>query len=219
MLYEGMSNKIKIKKKLIIEGLLALFVAISPLLFYSYKYIPANSSDSWTFLGITFTNNGFTDVSVALYFYLSKLIPLALLVVWYITSKNWWYHVLLIPIAMYSFQLFNVISEDTKKIDENEILYLLAVCMVVIPIVYFIRVKLFDKHVHGIDLEAMDAELKAYREKEKLSSNKPYPFESNSSKTINGDNPNDQATSNSTKSDNFIELFQGKLEKLFDIKL
>ncbi len=215
-----MSNKIKIKKKLIIEGLLALFVAISPLLFYSYKYIPVNSSNSWTFLGITFTNNGFTDVSVALYFYLSKLIPLALLVVWYITSKNWWYHVLLIPIAMYSFQLFNVISEDTKKIDENEILYLLAVCMVVIPIVYFIRVKLFDKHVHGIDLEAMDAELKAYREKEKLSSNKPYPFEGTSSNTMVGDTSNTEKTaSSSTKSDTIFELFQGKLEKLFDIKL
>jgi hypothetical protein len=37
---------------------------------------------------------------------------------------------------------------------------------VIIPFVYFIRVKLFDKHVLGIDLEAMDKELKAYREKE-----------------------------------------------------
>jgi hypothetical protein len=37
---------------------------------------------------------------------------------------------------------------------------------VVIPFVYFIRLKLFDKHVLGIDLEAMDRELKAYKEKE-----------------------------------------------------
>ena len=40
--------------------------------------------------------------------------------------------------------------------------------MVVIPIVYFIRIKLVDKHVHGIDLEAMDTELQILKEKEEL---------------------------------------------------
>ncbi|MFZ9030057.1 MAG: hypothetical protein ACO20F_02125 [Robiginitalea sp.] len=39
--------------------------------------------------------------------------------------------------------------------------------MVVIPFVYFIRLKLFDKYVHGIDLEAMSAELEYYKNKEK----------------------------------------------------
>lgn len=215
-----MANKSNIRKKLIIEGLLALFIAISPYLFYSYKYIPFKAENNWEILGITFTNNGYEDLRVAFYFYLSKFVPLSLLIIWFLTSKQWWYHAILIPLAMYAFQLFSVLNEDTKKIDENEIWYLLAVCMVVIPIVYFIRVKLFDKHVHGIDLEAMDAELKAYREKEKLSSNKPYPFESDSSNTSVGDSSNTEKTaSSSTKSDNFFELFQGKLEKLFDIKL
>ena len=39
--------------------------------------------------------------------------------------------------------------------------------MVVIPFVYFVRVKLYDKYVHGIDLEAMEAELQAFKEKSK----------------------------------------------------
>ena len=38
--------------------------------------------------------------------------------------------------------------------------------MLVIPFVYFIRIKLFDKHVLGIDLEAMDAELNAIKNKQ-----------------------------------------------------
>jgi hypothetical protein len=37
-----------------------------------------------------------------------------------------------------------------------------------VPIVYFIRVKLVDKHVHGIDLDAMDTELQILKEKEEL---------------------------------------------------
>ncbi|WP_318344890.1 hypothetical protein [Flagellimonas baculiformis] len=57
---------------------------------------------------------------------------------------------------------------NSNRIDENEILYVVAVTMVVVPIVYFIRVKLVDKHVHGIDLDAMDTELQILKEKEEL---------------------------------------------------
>ncbi len=38
--------------------------------------------------------------------------------------------------------------------------------MITIPFVYFIRIKLYDKHVHGIDLEAMDAELQELKQKD-----------------------------------------------------
>lgn len=163
-----MSKKSTIKKRFVIEGFIALFIAISPLIFYFYKYLPQEAV-SWTFLGITFTENNFGDVSTAIYFYLTKVVPLFLLIIWFITSKDWWYHAILIPIAMYSFQLFTVLNySNSKRIDENEILYVIAVTMVIVPIVYFIRVKLVDKHVHGIDLEAMDTELQILKEKEEL---------------------------------------------------
>jgi len=138
------------------------------LLFYSYKYLPQEAT-SWTFLGITLTENNFGDVSTAVYYYFNKFVPLMLLVIWFVTSKNWWYHAILIPLSMYSFQLFTALNySNSERIDENEILYVIAVTMVVIPIVYFIRVKLVDKHVHGIDLEAMDTELQILKEKEEL---------------------------------------------------
>lgn len=67
---------------------------------------------------------------------------------------------------MYAFQIFEVFLTDDNFIDTDNILWLLPFCMIVIPFVYLIRVKLYDKYVHGIDLDAMDAELKALREKE-----------------------------------------------------
>lgn len=91
-----------------------------------------------------------------------------LLVIWFVTCKQWWYHAILIPIAMYSFQLFSSIFNESYFIDENEVLYVFAVATVVVPIVYFIRVKLVDKYVHGIDLKAMDTELKLLKEKEAI---------------------------------------------------
>lgn len=64
---------------------------------------------------------------------------------------------------MYSFQIFEERFTNNEIIDSANIFWLLPVCMVVIPVVYFIRIKLYDKHVHGIDLEAIDAELESLK--------------------------------------------------------
>ncbi|SNY99844.1 hypothetical protein [Flagellimonas pacifica] len=164
-----MKERKPIRTKLIIEGLIALTIAITPVLFYSHKYI-AEGKQEIDILFFTLTANGFADAGTALWFYLVKIIPLTLLVIWFVTCKQWWYHAILIPISMYSFQLYSVLSSDSEAeaIDENEIFYIIAVTMVVVPIVYFIRVKLVDKHVHGIDLDAMDTELQILKEKEEL---------------------------------------------------
>lgn len=205
-----MSKRSRIKKKLIIEGLFALLIAISPILFYSYKYLPINSDNTWSIFGLTFSNNGYDDVTVAFYFYLSKLIPLALLIIWFTTAKNWWYHIILIPISMYAFQLYSVFSEDASKIDENEILYLVAVCMVIIPIVYFIRVKLVDRYVHGIDLEAMEAELKVLKEKQGLTStlDKEIEIELDENEKNQENQIAAQGISQSLSTDNLKNIFQ-----------
>ncbi|WP_375324409.1 hypothetical protein [Flagellimonas sp. GZD32] len=162
-----MSDKKSIKKKLILEGLFAFLIVLIPILFYWYKYIPVGSQ-TYSFLGIEFGTNGFDDVSESFYYYFSKIVPLLALVIWFITSKDWWYYAILIPISMYSFQLFAVLTFESGIVDENEVMYVIVVTMVVVPIVYFIRVKLVDKHVHGIDLDAMDTELQILKEKEEL---------------------------------------------------
>ncbi|MGX1930318.1 hypothetical protein [Flagellimonas sp. 2504JD4-2] len=161
-----MRSKKNIQKRLIVEGLITLFIALSPVLIYSYKYSPNDTEVLDLFL-FEITSNGFADARTALWFYLQKIIPLFLLVIWFVTNKQWWYHAILIPIAMYGFQLYSAIATESD-LDENEILYVIAVTMVIVPIVYFIRVKLFDKHVHGIDLDAMDTELQILKEKEEL---------------------------------------------------
>ncbi len=59
--------------------------------------------------------------------------------------------------------------------------------MVVIPFVYFIRIKLYDKYVHGIDLEAMEAELEAIKKKQenRLSVERENKMESTKSNKSN----------------------------------
>ncbi|MEO9514006.1 MAG: hypothetical protein ABJN84_14415 [Flavobacteriaceae bacterium] len=162
-----MQERKQIRRKLVLEGLLSLIIAITPIIFYSHKYI-SDGEQEINILFFTLTSNGFTDVGSALYYYLTKLVPLVLLIFWFVTCKNWWYHAILIPISMYAFQLYGVFTSDSTKVDENEVFYVIAVTMVIVPIVYFIRIKLFDKHVHGIDLDSMNTELQILKEKEQL---------------------------------------------------
>ncbi len=165
--YTCMRSNKKVRKRFIIEGLITLLIALSPIMFYSYKYMP-NDTESLDFVLFTIKANEFADARTAMWFYMIKLIPLMLLIIWFVTNKQWWYHVILIPISMFSFQLYSQIFQRSAEVDENEVFYVIAVTMVVVPIVYFIRLKLVDKHVHGIDLDAMDTELQILKEKEEL---------------------------------------------------
>ncbi|MFK5973091.1 MAG: hypothetical protein QM485_07400 [Flavobacteriaceae bacterium] len=163
-------NIVRVRKKLIIEGLMALVISITPVVFYFYEYLPKNPDETWNILGIVITNFGFPDVSTLVWYVLSKTVPLYLMIFWFLTCKHWWYHAIIIPIAMYAFQLITLFtSSETAKLDKEELMWLLPVCMAVIPFVYFVRVKLFDKHVNGIDLEAMEAELKQLKAKRGIS--------------------------------------------------
>jgi len=159
------------RNKIYLESLVILFVAITPFLYKFYEYLPVDEDGSISLFWFQIGNNGFQDASVYLWFLISKIIPLLLLVIWFLSSKDWWYHIIIIPIAMYTFQLFEVVFDADNYIDTENIFWLLPICMVVIPLVYFFRLKLYDKYVNGIDLEAMEAELNSLKEKNKTIQN------------------------------------------------
>tara|TARA_R110000765_G_scaffold407402_1_gene504730 strand:- start:2616 stop:3278 length:663 start_codon:yes stop_codon:yes gene_type:complete len=155
----------KAKKKIFLESLLVFFIAISPFLYKIYDYLPYDSNDNASILGLIIGDNGFQDTQTFLWFLTSKIVPLYLLIFWFLTSRDWWYHIIIIPIAMYAFQLFEVFYDSDDIVDTDNIWWLIPICLITIPFVYFIRIKLYDKHVHGIDLEAIDAELEELKTK------------------------------------------------------
>lgn len=162
---------------MILDSLAVFFIAITPFLYKVYDYLPVDPEATISFLGITIDSHGFADVSTYIWFLSVKIIPFILLLIWFFTSRDWWYHILLIPIAMFAFQLFEAFFSGDDYVDTENIWWLLPVCMVVVPFVYFIRIKLYDKYVHGIDLEAMEAELQTYREKGVVPEKKPEDLE------------------------------------------
>lgn len=156
------------KKRILIESFIAFLIILSPFIFKSHEYFPDDDTESVSFLWFTFGLNGFPSLEIHGWFLVGKIVPLYLLLIWFFTCKHWWYHIIIIPILMYAFQLFENYYLLSTTIDSQNLMWLLPVCVVVIPFVYFIRLKLYDKHVHGIDLEAMDEELNIIKAKEEL---------------------------------------------------
>ncbi|MFS4491978.1 hypothetical protein [Maribacter sp. 2308TA10-17] len=158
-------NKAQAKRKIIVDTLMVFFVAISPFIFKLHEYLPSDPEATLSIFGFEIDKNGFQDISIYIWFLLGKIVPLYLLIIWFFTCKHWWYHIILIPTTMYAFQIFEGVFSEDKYIDTDNIFWLLPFCMVLIPFVYLIRIKLYDRYVHGIDLEAMEAELHSLKQK------------------------------------------------------
>ncbi len=138
-----------VKKRALTSGtLIAVIILITPYLFYLYQGFPTESS--WeSFFGI-YESRYYESVQVVAWVLFGKFIPLLLLLIWFFTCKHWWYHVLLVPISMYVFQVYTTISEDVRFADTNEFFVLAPIVFIMAIFSYTIRMKVFDK-VHGID--------------------------------------------------------------------
>ncbi|MDC7998263.1 hypothetical protein [Gilvibacter sediminis] len=145
------------KKSLYVGGILVILIAIVPFIFYSYRNFPDDTQvweTSFFTLETTFSN----WFNYAWYL-VGKIVPLYLLLLWFFTCKHWWHWIILVPIAMYSFQLWSLIWESSgKPIDELELVYIIPLMAVIVPAVYLVRAKLFNS-IRGNDLQSFEEEL------------------------------------------------------------
>jgi lysylphosphatidylglycerol synthetase-like protein (DUF2156 family) len=141
---------------LVTGSIIALIIAASPYIFYSYTSFP--QSKTWETFLFTYHADWYQEVYVSVWTMMGKFVPILLLIIWFITCKHWWYHVILIPIGMFSFQLFNVINDDARIVDEVEIWWLFPIMLVIIPLVYLIKAKLAN-NLEDNDLKNFEKEL------------------------------------------------------------
>ncbi|WP_370476204.1 hypothetical protein [Tamlana flava] len=130
-------------KQLFTGSLIAVFIAITPYLFSLYESVPQQRV--WSTFLFTYDSQWWEDANYFVWVITGKLIPLYLLFIWFFTCRHWWYHVLLVPIAMYVFQTIVVLNADSKFIDEFQLIYLIPVMAIVIPTIYLIRAQMFNK--------------------------------------------------------------------------
>ncbi|WP_223034478.1 hypothetical protein [Hanstruepera marina] len=150
----------KKNNKVILKGsLIATFIALTPYLFYLYESVP--DVKVWNTFLFTYESKVYESAHVVAWTLSGKLIPLLLLLIWFFTCRHWWYHVLLVPIVMYTYQTISFITSDTGIFDEFQLLYLVPVMAIVVPSIYLIRARMFNKlNTANKTLEELEEEFK-----------------------------------------------------------
>ena len=132
------------RKSLIIGSIMATFIAITPYLFYLYESVPATKV--WDTFLFTYNSGWYENANVSMWVLTSKTIPLFLLLIWFFTCRHWWYHALLVPIAMYAYQIIGTIKDDSEKyMDSDQLIYFIPIIALVVPSIYLIRAKIFNE--------------------------------------------------------------------------
>lgn len=139
------------KKYFWFSSVVAVLIFLSPFLLYIHTLIPDDVENFNTFFGVIKGGEfGFAQVYVFMAF--NKFVPLFLLSLLYITNKNWWSHVILIPIATYLFQLLNIVSGSDTSLDETEFIYIIPLLVIILTPLYFIR-KNIETYLNAVDLK------------------------------------------------------------------
>jgi H+/gluconate symporter-like permease len=147
------------KKSLIIGSIIATILAITPYLFTIYESVP--HVKVWDTFLFTYDSKSWEDANLFFWILSSKAIPLLLLIIWFFTNRHWWYHALLVPIIMYIYQIFGLFNEDQGYIDELQIIYMVPIMAIVIPSIYLIRARIFNRiNEANKTMEELEEELK-----------------------------------------------------------
>lgn len=140
--YQTASNKLS--RSAIVGTILATIIVSTPLLYSLHESVPVEQKVWDTFL-FTYESGFWEDAQYAMWVYTGKIIPLILLLIWFFTCRHWWYHTLLVPIVMYAFQSVSSWNSEAGNIDEGQIVVLLPILALVVPSIYLIRAKMFNK--------------------------------------------------------------------------
>lgn len=166
------SNQVQSARRNLIAGsLIATLIALTPYIFYSYENVPDTAV--WDNFLFTFESKFYQDANAAAWVVMMKFLPLLLLFIWFFTCRHWWYHALLVPIGMFSFQLIGVLVDETGVIDELHLIYMLPMMAIIVPSIYLIRAKLFNKMNSNKSLQELEEEF-TLRPKNLLSKFKDY---------------------------------------------
>lgn len=130
-------------KSLVIGSIVATLIAITPYLFYLHESVP--NTKVWNTFLFSYDSGFYQDANMAMWILTGKLIPIFLLFIWFFTCRHWWYHVLLVPIAMYSYQIFGSLNDDLSYVDQFQLMYLVPIMAIIIPSIYLVRARIFNR--------------------------------------------------------------------------
>ncbi len=142
-------------KEIILGSIVATFIALTPFFFSLYKSVPDRKI--WSTFLFTYDSKYYESALIMVWTLSGQVIPFILILIWFFTNRHWWYHALLIPIAMYVFQIIETLNSDLYFTDRNLILYLLPLMIIIVPSIYLVRARIFN-HINTANKTMQDLE-------------------------------------------------------------
>lgn len=151
---------LRVDNKSIVTGtIIATLIAITPYLFYLYESVP--DVPVWDTFMFSYESTYYGSALTVAWTLAGKIIPLYLLFIWFFTCRHWWFHVLLVPIAMYAYQIFVTLNDDFEYVDDNQLIVLIPIMAIIVPSIYLIRARIFNKiNEANKSLEELEEEFK-----------------------------------------------------------
>lgn len=146
-----MALRKKTSKSLRTDSIIIVAIFLATYLLFVFEFFPEQKEIS--ILGYTYQSGYFESIKVTAFMVFSKLVPILLIGIWFVTNKSWWYHVLLIPLSVYVFQLISVINDDLAVLDVLEFYQSLLITIPIAMLLYVTRRKL-QFYITAFDLKA-----------------------------------------------------------------
>ncbi|WP_204345161.1 hypothetical protein [Psychroserpens algicola] len=129
-------KNIKIKKDLII----VLIIIISPFAFYFHVLAP--TTKVWDTKFFTIDAGYFENVKNYLWIYAYKTLTILMISIWFVTCKNWWRLVLLIPLSIEFSKFISFLNDRYNFLDNYGFAHSLPIFLMFSFLLLFIAKKL-----------------------------------------------------------------------------
>lgn len=100
------------------EIISCLILLIIPLLFYTHSYIPRDAI-TYNFGWLKLNDFGFIRVSTFLLYLNLKICVVIPLMIWYISCQDWWRNALLVPIILYTYQIWETLQNAESTVSDK----------------------------------------------------------------------------------------------------
>ncbi|WP_369994759.1 hypothetical protein [Winogradskyella sp.] len=163
-----------IKNKLRRDIWIIIAILLIPVLAYAYLLFP--EKEEINILGKTIDSSFYSDFQTYAWVVLQKILLILTLAMWYLTAKNWWIKILLVPLLVFVYQLIMSINLSLRFFDEQEIIFGSILTFPIVCAFYFLIQKI--KKALALSEISSDIEIEIEDLINKLSKNNGLDYES-----------------------------------------
>ena len=125
------------RNRKIFEIVGSIILASIPFWYILTRLIP-DGTKSYSFGWFYVHDHGFQNLSIFIWYLSLKIFILIPLMIWFISCKAWWRYSILVPIILYTYQLWETLKQDSQIIDEFELLKAAPAILFILGLVLFL---------------------------------------------------------------------------------